>query len=252
MSYTICLAGKGGTGKTTIAALLVLALSQEKPGALLAVDADPATNLPYFLGHNEFETVSSIVEELQGPHFSLPSGMSKVGFLEYRIQNSIFETGAYDLLTMGHPEGPGCYCYVNNLMRGLLDKLGKSYPFILIDNAAGMEHFSRRTLRQVDLLLLVSDGTSAGMRSARDIDALTRHLKIKSRKKILVVNQQKEGSSRGSNEQAKPLFEADDVFVLPFDEKVLALSQEGGALTQLAINSILVKKVKELIARYVY
>ena len=168
MAKTIAVAGKGGTGKTTITALLIKYLVEKRSGAVLAIDADPSTNLNLALGVPVYETVGDIREEALQEVQSGGSlgGMSKPDYLDLRIQQSLVEERDFDLLAMGRPEGPGCYCAANNMLRLSIDRLSKSYDYVVIDNEAGLEHLSRRTTRDVDLLLTVSDPTMRGVIAA--------------------------------------------------------------------------------------
>ena len=168
MAKTIAVAGKGGTGKTTITALLIKYLVENRSGAVLAIDADPSTNLNLTLGVPLYETVGDIREETLREVQSGGSlgGMSKPDYLDLRIQQSLVEERDFDLLAMGRPEGPGCYCAANNMLRFTIDRLSKSYDYVIIDNEAGLEHLSRRTTRDVDLLLTVSDPTMRGIIAA--------------------------------------------------------------------------------------
>lgn len=162
MPYIIAIAGKGGVGKTTVAALLIQYLLKiDRP--ILAVDADPNSNLNVLLGFEYDDTISDIREESR--NVSSPS-LSKSEFFSMKLQEMIVEGPGLDLLVMGRPEGPGCYCAVNNILREHLFKLGKNYKFIVIDNEAGMEHLSRRTANPIDKLLLVADTTAVSIRSA--------------------------------------------------------------------------------------
>ncbi|MBI3991481.1 MAG: AAA family ATPase [Candidatus Omnitrophica bacterium] len=188
MGYIIAIAGKGGTGKTTIAALIVRLLKEEKLGSILAVDADPNNNLAEALGTEVKKTIGSILDGVCLHPERIPSGMSKDRFIEYEVQTSITEGEGFDLLAMGRPEGPGCYCYVNNLLRNITGKLIKDYDYIVIDNEAGFEHLSRRTTRACDALVVVSDATTVGLRAAGRISDLVEELNIKVKKNILLVN----------------------------------------------------------------
>jgi CO dehydrogenase maturation factor len=145
MSKTIVVAGKGGSGKTVIAALMVKALVESKAGTILAVDADPNRNLDRALGVEAEETVGSIRENMLEEITSLPGGMTKAEYIAYRTQQSIVETDDFDLLAMGRPEGPGCYCYANSIVRQVVDKLSDEYDYVVVDCEAGLEHLSRRT-----------------------------------------------------------------------------------------------------------
>lgn len=180
--------GKGGTGKTTVSALMIEALCRRKAGSILAIDADPNSSLPEALGAGSVATIVGIVEDIARQMDRLPAGMTKERYIESEIQDAITEGERYDLLAMGRPEGPGCYCYVNNLLREMIAKLVRGYDVVVIDNAAGMEHISRRTARVIDRLVLVSDSSANGLRSSRRIARLAAELGIKVGASSLIVN----------------------------------------------------------------
>jgi len=190
MTKTIAVAGKGGTGKTLIAALLIKYIAENRLGTVLAIDADPSTNLNLALGVPVYETVGDIREEtLQEIQSGSPlGGMSKPDYLDLRIQQSLVEERDFDLLAMGRPEGPGCYCAANNMLRLSIDRLSKFYDYVVIDNEAGLEHLSRRTTRDVDLLLVVSDPTMRGIIAAGRAAKLTQELEIRVGDIGLIVN----------------------------------------------------------------
>ena len=188
MSFTIALSGKGGVGKTSIASLVVRSLLSRREGPVFAVDADPNSNFADQLGVAEYGTVGDLREELLKTKDSLPAGMSKADFIGYRIQEIIVESKGFDLLNMGRPEGPGCYCYVNSLLREFLDTRGDNYRYTVVDNEAGMEHLSRRTTRDVDALLVVSDLTPVSLAAAFRIGELARSLDLKIRRAGLLLN----------------------------------------------------------------
>lgn len=185
---TIAISGKGGTGKSTIAALIIRWLSDNRGHPILAVDADSNVNLNELLGVPIEETVGSIREELKNNKQSLPGGMTKAQFLEYKIHNGVVETPRFDLLAMGRPEGPGCYCYANNLLRDILRTLSTNYQHIVIDNEAGMEHLSRRTTQNIDLFLTVSEPTVRGVKTAGRISRLLKELDTRIGQKCLILN----------------------------------------------------------------
>lgn len=185
---TIAISGKGGTGKSTLAALMVRWLSHQKKGPVLAVDADSNVNLNVLLDVEIKDTVGSIREEMKQAASNLPGGMSKSQFLEYKIQASLVETPRYDLIPMGRPEGPGCYCYANNLLRDILQTLSAHYQYVVIDNEAGMEHLSRRTTQNIDVLLIVSDATVRGIHTAGNISRLLSELELRVGEKKVVLN----------------------------------------------------------------
>lgn len=142
MGYVIAMAGKGGTGKTTIGALIAMIIKEKKLGSVLAVDADPNNNLAEALGMELKETAGEILDKVAAHPGRIPAGMPKERFIEYELQAAISEGDGIDLLTMGRPEGPGCYCYVNNVLRNIVAKLIKEYDYVIIDNEAGLEHLS--------------------------------------------------------------------------------------------------------------
>jgi CO dehydrogenase maturation factor len=188
MPFTIALAGKGGTGKTTLAALTVRYIIENLAESALAVDADPNSSLGPALGVEIEKTISDIREGVIEKKLDFPAGMSKERYIEYCIEECILERPRFDLLVMGRPEGPGCYCYVNNLLRKYLDKLGSNYSYVVIDNEAGMEHLSRRTTNRVDLMLVVCEPTVVGILTAKRIMKLTDSLPLSIKEKVFVLN----------------------------------------------------------------
>ena len=188
MGYVIAMAGKGGTGKTTIAALIIRSIKEKKLGSLLAIDADPNSNLGEILGVEPADTVGKILDDISAAPDKIPAGMPKDRFIEYQVQSAVYEGDGFDILTMGKPEGPGCYCYVNNVLRTVMSKLIKDYDYIVIDNEAGLEHLSRRTSRYADALIVVSDASGIGLKSAKRINELVKQLKFEVKKSFLLVN----------------------------------------------------------------
>ena len=177
MTVTIAISGKGGSGKTTVAAMIIRFLCGRSRGPVLAVDADPNSCLGLLCG---VQPVSTIAELREKARVGQPgkAGMDRVRSFEYDMQQAITEASGFDLLTMGRPEGPGCYCAVNNILRTFLDKLSKAYKFVVIDNEAGMEHLSRRTTNDVDLLGIVAEQTPLGVLTAQRIYQLAGQLPV--------------------------------------------------------------------------
>lgn len=188
MGMIIAVNGKGGTGKSTAAGLIVDYIASKKLGSILAVDADPNSTLSDVLGIKIEQTMVGVVDEASKKKDSLPAGMTKDRFIEMKIQESIGEGSDFDLLAMGRPEGPGCYCYINNVLRNILNDVIHGYDFLVIDNAAGMEHISRRTERIIDKMVLVSDYSVIGVRSCVRIYALAKDMGIKVGKFFLIIN----------------------------------------------------------------
>lgn len=235
MGDVIVIAGKGGTGKTTISTLLTLMAASKKSGSVLAVDADPNSNLADALGLKAPATVADVIEEVAKKPEIIPQSMGKEHFIEYKIHQDITENNGFDLLAMGRPEGPGCYCYINNVLRNVIGKLIADYATIVIDNEAGMEHFSRKTTRSCSELIVVSDESQTGIRSAHRIFALIDELGITARRKFLVVNRV---TGNNNFENLKSEFGIEDVFQVPFDQELLDLSAAGLPLTNLSKKSI--------------
>ncbi len=196
---TIALAGKGGVGKTTIAAMVIKYLALAKKGEILAIDADPSSNLNLALGlplewtigdirENLLEQVKTTLTAGGAAMGSLPDGMSKRDYLDYQIRYSLSEGVHFDMIAMGRSEGPGCYCAVNHNLREVIDSISKNYRYVVIDNEAGMEHLSRRTTRDVQHLLVVSDPTQRGLAAARRIAAFRHEIDIHIENAYLAIN----------------------------------------------------------------
>jgi len=190
MSFSISLAGKGGTGKTTVSGMLIKYLIHKQKTPILAVDADSNANLNEVCGLAVDGTLGSAREEMKKG--DVPSGMTKDVFMSMKLEQAIIETGDFDLVVMGQPEGTGCYCAANTLLTNFLDRLLGNYPFIVVDNEAGMEHISRLTTKNVDVLLIVSDTSRRGLQAALRINKLAKDLNIGVDKSYLIVNQTKE------------------------------------------------------------
>lgn len=191
MPFSIALAGKGGTGKTTVAGLLIKYLISKGKTPILAVDADANANLNEVLGATVEETLGNAREEMKKGQ--VPGGMTKDVFMSMKMEEAIIEADGYDLIVMGQPEGAGCYCAANTLLTGFLEKLSGNYPYLVMDNEAGMEHISRLTTRNVDILLLISDTSRRSLQAAVRIYHLAKELNIGFKKSYLIVNQSKNG-----------------------------------------------------------
>lgn len=233
---TIAVSGKGGTGKSTLAALIVRWLRNQEMGPVLAVDADSNVNLNDLLGIQLEETVGAIREELKRSAHRLPGGMTKQEFLEYKIHASLRETRDFDLIAMGRPEGPGCYCYANNLLRDILKTLSTNYAYIVIDNEAGMEHLSRRTTQKIDILLLVSDPSTRGVHAAGKISKLVSELDTRVGRRLLVLNRVK-GSIPDAIHQIIDEYNLQLFFSIPEDDTLLQMDQSGKPIWKIAEDS---------------
>ncbi|MFZ5760773.1 MAG: AAA family ATPase [Thermodesulfobacteriota bacterium] len=181
----IAMAGKGGTGKTTTSALLLKYLLARKMTPVLAVDADANANLNELLALQVDTTIGRIRKDLKG---DLPPGMTRDQFMEMKIQQAIIEENGFDLLVMGQPDGPGCYCSANQYLAMTMDHLAANYRYILVDNEAGMEHLSRLNLRVIDYLFIISDPSARGILTARRIAEITGPLGLEVKNRFLIVN----------------------------------------------------------------
>ena len=185
MPKIIALAGKGGVGKTTISALLLKYLTERKMTPILAVDADANANLNELLGLTLGDTIGQIRKELKG---DMPPNMTRDQYMEMKVHQALVEASGFDLMAMGQPDGPGCYCAANQHLAMTMDHLADNYKYIVVDNEAGMEHLSRMNLRDIDYLIVVSDPSARGIMTAKRIAELTGPLGIQIKKKCLIVN----------------------------------------------------------------
>jgi CO dehydrogenase maturation factor len=233
---TIAISGKGGTGKTTLSALTIRWLIQHNASPILAVDADANVNLNDLLGVELKDTLGSIREEVKTTAHQIGRGMTKQQFFEYKIHASLVEKSDFDLIAMGRPEGPGCYCYVNNLLRDILKTISANYNYVVIDNQAGMEHLSRQTSQNIDYLLIVSDPTVRGIRAAGKISRLIEELNTRVRETHLILNRVQKSVSQ----EVKDTIQEEGLnllFSIPNDSKLLELDQRGKSIDRLADDS---------------
>jgi CO dehydrogenase maturation factor len=243
-THTFAFAGKGGTGKTTLAGLLVRFLVEHHFTPILAVDADSNANFNEVLGLTVEETLGQAREMLKKEN---SAGMTKDMFIEIKVQQALIESKDFDLIVMGRPEGPGCYCAANNLLINCLDRLMGNYPYLVIDNEAGMEHFSRLTTRNIDLLFVVSDPSRRGMLSARRICDLIDELGIRVARKFLMINRYREGLSRLISQQIEGLV-PESVAIIPEDDLIYHYDLEGKPTIGLPLESVALQAANKVFA----
>ena len=188
MSINIAVAGKGGSGKTTVASLVIRYLIKNGLGPILAVDADPNANLSESLGLSIKQTVGSIIATFNEEKINIPPGMTKEAYLEVKLNDAMVESKGLDLVTMGRGEGPACYCYPNLLLRKFMDSLAGNYAYMVMDNEAGMEHLSRRTTQNIDELLLISNHSVKGVRTIARLRDLVTELKLVVKRQSVIIN----------------------------------------------------------------
>jgi CO dehydrogenase maturation factor len=246
LSFLIAMAGKGGTGKTTVAALLLRYLVEQGRTPVLAVDADANANLNEVLGVDLHHTVGEAREEMKKGSDMV--GMTKDQLIEMRINQCLVEADGFDLISMGQPEGPGCYCAANHLVTHYMEVLGKNYPYILMDNEAGMEHMSRLTTKNVDLLLLISDPSWRSVQAAQRLKELARQLKIVVGRAVLVVNR----TDNGLSERAQAEIAAQDLELaglIPQDPLVAEFDSQGRPTYNLPEDSAALKAVYAILSK---
>ncbi len=241
-TLNIAVAGKGGVGKTTVAALVIRALRNRKDGSVLAVDADPNSTLAEALGMEVEQTLGAIREEVLTLKNALPPGMGKQQWVELKSHQCLVEGTGFDLLVMGRTEGPGCYCYVNNLLRGFMSDLTPNYRYTVLDNEAGMEHLSRRTTRKVDLLMIVTDGSKGSLKAAERIAALVDELEVEVASLGLVLN-------RGSRPPDPSPADLAVLGSVPADPAVQEAEAQGRSLLDLSEDTAGPSAVKEIVDR---
>ena len=235
MSKLIAIAGKGGVGKTTVAAILVMRLLQRGCRPVLAVDADPNTCLDSALGINVVKTVGGVREDAR--KFTQDQevrGMDKKRFLELRIAESLVESDDFDLIAMGRSEGPGCYCYANNVLKAVLNTMVSKYPYVILDNEAGMENLSRRIVNKVSLLVIVTDPTTRGFETVRRLHRLSGEMEIAYDKLAIVVNRLRRKELSAGADALGRSTGADIIVGLPEDEDIFAISEQSGNLKNLS------------------
>lgn len=243
MAFVIALAGKGGTGKTSIAGLIIRYLIERREGPVLAVDADSNSCLNETLGIDVPATIGKLREKsLQAVRNGSVrlGGMSIEQLLEYQVQQSVIESRGFDLIVMGRPEGPGCYCAANNILRKYTDKLSETYPYVVIDNEAGMEHLSRRTTHKVNLLLIVSDPTVRGIQTSKRIDGLVDELELEIDTRVLIINR----ISESRKEELRKLALTSGLSVagiIPHDDLIFEYDLHGRPIFELPGDSKAIK-----------
>ncbi|MDF2957322.1 MAG: CO dehydrogenase nickel-insertion accessory protein CooC1 [Candidatus Alkanophagales archaeon MCA70_species_1] len=244
MTTVISVTGKGGVGKTTVAALLVLKLVRRGRRPVLAVDADPNSNLCEALGERFERTVGDVREAFERERDRMPPTVDKKLQLEYKLMGVLCESRGFDVLVMGRPEGPGCYCAVNHLLREVLDRIVGGYRFVVVDCEAGLEHFSRRTVRDVDKLLVVVDATKKALSTARRIKELAGLVRVK--RQYLVLNMVRSEKEERVLRRGAAELGLEVAGVMPYDENVLQLDIEGRPLTELPEDSPFSHAIDEL------
>ncbi|MCJ7426257.1 MAG: AAA family ATPase [Dehalococcoidales bacterium] len=250
MSFNIAVAGKGGSGKTSLASLVIRYLMKKGAGPILAIDADPNANLGESLGLDIKQTIGAIIASFNDEKINIPPGMTKEAYLDFKLNEAIVEAKGLDLVTMGRGEGPDCYCYPNVILRKFADSLSGNYPYMVMDNEAGMEHLSRRTTQDVDELLLISDHTVKGVRAIARIIELVDELKLVVKRQSVIINQVPDGLDPMVAEELKRL-EIKPAATIPLDEELVNYDIQMKPLLTLPDSSRAVKAIGDLMNKLI-
>lgn len=250
MSFNIAVAGKGGSGKTSLASLVIRYLMKKGAGPILAIDADPNANLGESLGLDIKQTIGAIIASFNDEKINIPPGMTKEAYLDFKLNEAIVEAKGLDLVTMGRGEGPDCYCYPNVILRKFADSLSGNYSYMVMDNEAGMEHLSRRTTQDVDELLLISDHTVKGVRAIARIIELVDELKLVVKRQSVIINQVPDGLDPMVAEELKRL-EIKPAATIPLDEELVNYDIQMKPLLTLPDSSRAVKAIGDLMNKLI-
>jgi CO dehydrogenase maturation factor len=245
---SIAVAGKGGSGKTTVAGLVIRYLMRSGSGPILAVDADPNANLGESLGLSVKETIGSIIATFNQEKINIPPGMTKENYLEYRLNQALVEGRQLDLVAMGRGEGPECYCYPNLILRKFVDRLATNYAYLVMDNEAGLEHLSRRTTQDVDELMIVSNHSVKGVRAVARIIELVRELGLRVKRQSVVINFAPPELDPLVRQELSRL-KIELAATVPLDDEVYRYDLELRPLLDLPDSSPAVSAVSDLMAR---
>jgi len=250
MSYFIAVTGKGGVGKTTISGLIVSRLIKRGRTPVLAIDADPNTCLDALLGVKAEETVGRVREEVREiAGKGMTAGASKQELLGMKIAESLVETENFDLIAMGRSEGPGCYCYANNILKSVINEISGNYPYIVLDNEAGLENLSRRIVQEVDVLIIVSDPSNRGVETVKRLYGLSNEMGIRYKKLVLIMNRIRNDHMPESVNGLKKAVNADILMCLPDNNELLELSESSQVITGLTEDNPLIIKIDELLTQ---
>ncbi len=244
----IAVSGKGGTGKTTIAALMIRYLLKKNYKPILAVDADPNANLGDALGVKAENTVGKVLDNFLKDKESLATGIVKESLIDYKLSEILVEEKGFDLLSMGQGEGPGCYCYPNTIVRNYIEKLASNYKYVVIDNEAGMEHISRRTNGNLDVLLLISDPSLKGIRTCKKLEDLVIKLGLNVKKLFLVINRIANGAPPQVIKETERL-KLNLLEMVPEDKNIVDYELKGLPMLNLEEDSPSVAKINEAMSK---
>ncbi len=245
MSCLFALSGKGGVGKTTLSGLFVRSLVELQKTPVLAIDADPNSCLAETLGVKVQFTIGSARETVRDE--AEAQKISKQELLRLKIAQGLVESKGFDMISMGRPEGPGCYCYANNVLKTAIKELADQYPYVVLDNEAGLENLSRRIVQSVNTLVLVSDASNSGMNTLERLHSLTKDMGISYSRLVLLVNRTRGGNLPESAARVKEITGANELLSLHYDEEIAMLAEQSKPVWEVSENNGIYLRIKELI-----
>ena len=246
--HTIAVAGKGGVGKTTTCGMIIDYLCGKKDGPVLVVDADANANLNEVLGVDVETSLGQIREEMAQAELkgTLPAGMTKADYADFKFSSAIIEEDDFDMLVMGRTQGKGCYCFVNGVLKTQVDKYAKNYSYVVMDNEAGLEHVARGTLPKVDTMLLISDCSRRGIQAAARVAELVREMELQPTKMGLIVNRAPNGQIDAGIQEEIAKHGLELLGVLPQDESVYRCDCDGEPSAKLPDSNPVKAAVKDI------
>lgn len=247
MSTLIAVTGKGGVGKTTLSALLIRQLLDKGMGPALAIDADPNSCFDAALGVQVEKTVGSAREEVRDETQKGLTGISKHELLLQKIAESLVESKGFDLISMGRPEGAGCYCYANNVLKSVIAEMSGQYPYVVLDNEAGLENLSRRIVQKVNALVLVSDASGAGMETLKRLYSLASEMGVTYDKLFVVINRLRGSKMPEKLDEVMAFTKAGGVFGLPDDDEVARFAENNRSFFELSPDNAVLRRVGDMI-----
>ncbi len=248
MSFITAITGKGGVGKTTIAAILISRMIAGGYRPVLAIDADPNSCLDFSMGVRVNATIGSVREDAKAfAQKGMSEGIDKQRLLQLKINESLLEGEDFDLIAMGRPEGPGCYCYANNILKEAISKMASQYPYVVIDNEAGLENLSRRIAPEVDLMIIVTDPSAGGFDTVSRLHKLSQEMGIICKRLAVAVNRTRREMPPHRLDALAKSTGADTIMTFPDDDEVSEYSEAGRNLMQLSAGNTIVSRIDAFI-----
>ena len=245
MNYMIAVTGKGGVGKTTFSSLVVKNLMNAGKTPVLAIDADPNSCLDAALGVKITNTVGRAREDVKQEGAS--PNISTKELLQIKLNESLIEANGFDLIAMGRPEGAGCYCYANNVLKSVIGEIAEQYPYVVLDNEAGLENLSRRIVQKVNMMCLVSDSSNAGLETLKRLYELAVEMEIKYDKLALIVNRVRNDRLPAKLEEIKTFTKADFIVALPDNDEIAEFAETSRSFLELPDDNAVNVKVREFV-----